>query len=175
MQLLLPIIISLSLGILNRVRGGFGGDEIRKLIPIYGTTAARLLFGIGVGASSLLLGGTLTLGLSLIVTTFIGLAIAPFAPFQFMQSSNDILIMSLRGLILTGASGVVIATLHSGYGGLIFNIAGLLMGPSYKLAQLIPIQGFLSSSVATADKNDTAEAIHGIVIGIILSVSLLLF
>jgi hypothetical protein len=169
------LLIPTVLGFLNRIRGGLFGDKIRKVLPWYGTTIGRLIYSSGVGASALILGGGPVLAASLVGTTFLGLAIAPFAPFQFMERSNDILIMSLRGLILVGASSVAMASLHSVGAGLITLLAGALMGPVYLLGQRLPLIPVLNDDPATVDKNDTSEVLYGILTGILLLIALLTF
>lgn len=166
------LIISLLLAFTNRVRGGLFGDAIRTKIPFYGTTLGRLIFSISVAGSTLILGGSLLLAALAIGTVFLGHAIAPFAPFQFMERSNDLLIMSLRGVILTGATGILLMTMGHVLGGGLFVLGGLLMGPIYKLARLLPVVPLFSDNPATMDKNETAEVLFGFVTGLLLILAL---
>lgn len=169
------ILIPILLGFLNRIRGGLLGDKIRKILPWYGTTAGRLVYSTAIGTSTLILGGGPLLASILVGTTFLGLAIAPFAPFQFMERSNDILTMSLRGLILMGASSVALASLHSVGAGIVVLLGGAFMGPTYLLGQTLPLIPILNDDPTTVDKNDTSEVLYGIVTGIFLLIALLTF
>lgn len=168
------LLIPTVLGFLNRVRGGLFGDKIRKVLPWYSTTIGRLIYSGGLGIAALALGGGLLLSTILVGTTFLGLAIAPFSPFQFMQRSNDLLTMSIRGLILVGASSVAMASLHSVGAGIVILLSGAMMGPVYLLGQRLPLIPLLNDNSSTADKNDTSEVLYGILTGILLIISLLI-
>lgn len=159
---------------MNRVRGGYGGDKIRTVVPFYGTTIGRILYGLSVGLSTVLLGGSLVLSALVVGTVFLGHAVAPFAPFQFMERSNDILIMSLRGLILTGATGIAIMALHSALGGLLFAFSGLLMGPTYKLATLLTPVKLFNDGTVEVNTNETAEILFGLLTSVILILSIVI-
>lgn len=159
---------------MNRVRGGLFGDKIRNVISFYGTTISRIMYGLSIAGATLLLGGSLTLAGVLVLTTWLGHAIAPFAPFQFMERSNDILVLSLRGLILTGASSVAVMALHSLTGGLVLLALGALMGPVYKLATLLPIIPVFNDDPNTRSTNDTAEVLFGLLTGLAMVMALLL-
>lgn len=162
------IVLPILFAFLNRVRGGLFGDRIRKIVPFYGTTIGRLIFASGIGISVYALSGVLALGALTVGTVFLGHAIAPFAPFQFMSRSNDTLIMSLRGVILTGATGVATMVLYSPITGAVVALSGLLMGPVYKLAALLPLIPFLNDT-DIKDKNDTAEVLFGAVQGLVMA------
>lgn len=165
---MIELLVTLLLAFTNRVRGGFLGDAIRTTIPFYGTTLGRLVFSISVAVSVLLLGGSLITAALSIGTVFLGHAIAPFAPFQFMERSNDILVMSLRGVILTGATGILFMSTGHLVGGALFVAGGLLMGPVYKLARMLPVVPLFSDNPATMDKNETAEVLFGALTGLLL-------
>lgn len=165
---MIELLITLILAFTNRVRGGFLGDAIRTIIPFYGTTIGRLIFSISFAVGVLLLGGSLLTAAISIGTVFLGHAIAPFAPFQFMERSNDLLIMSLRGVILTGATGILFMTSGHILGGGLFILGGLLMGPTYKLARMLPLVPLFSDNPATMDKNETAEVLFGALTGLLL-------
>lgn len=164
----------LIITMMNRVRGGYGGERIRSVVPFYGTTAARILYGISIAGSSLLLGGSAILAAVIIVTTFLGHAIAPFAPFQFMDRSNDVLIMSLRGAILTGATGVAIMALYSVTGGLLFAASGLLMGPVYRLGTMLPVVKLFNDGTTAPHTNETSEILFGLLTSVVLILSMYL-
>ncbi len=161
-------LIPLFLAFMNRVRGGLFQHPIKNFFPYYGTTVGRLVYGTAIGLSSLLLGAHYLLALTLIGTTLLGHAIAPFAPFQFMERSNDVFTMSLRGLILTGASAIAIMYFHTFLGGALYLALGALMGPVYKLGQILPIVPILNDDPTTRDKNDTSEVLYGLLTGFIL-------
>ena len=165
------VILLITLG--NRVRGGYGGDKIRNIIPFYGTTVSRLSYGVLLGGSALLLGSSPVLAAVMILTTYLGHAVAPFAPFQFMQRSNDILITSLRGLILNGATAIAIMALHSLSGGLVFLAGGLLMGPAYKLGRILPVIPLFNDGTVAAHENETSEILFGLLTSVILILSML--
>lgn len=165
-------IVIILVTLMNRIRGGYGGDKIRTLVPFYGTTIGRILYGLSIGVSILLLGGSLTLAAVVVGTTVLGHAIAPFAPFQFMERTNDILIMSLRGLILTGATGVAIMALHSPIGGALFALSGLLMGPMYKLGSMLSVVKVFNDGTVAPHTNETAEILFGLLTSLALILSI---
>ena len=157
------------LGFTNRVRGGLFGDLIRKVIPFYGTTLGRAFHSLTFGFSYYMLFGDPLLSLGIAGTTFLGLAIAPFAPFQELLRSADLLTLSLRGVILTGATGVLIAVAQQdAVAGLIITLSGLMMGPIYLLAKHLPIIPFLNDDPTTRNTNDTAEVLFGVYQGLTL-------
>lgn len=169
---MIEALIILFITAMNRVRGGYGGDKIRTLVPFYGTTVSRLLYGLSIGISTLLLSGNLLLSTVVIATVFLGHAIAPFAPFQFMERSNDILITSLRGAILTGATGIAIMSLHSAAGGVLFAASGLLMGPVYKLGSMLPTVKAFNDGTVEPHTNETSEILFGLLTSVILLLSI---
>jgi hypothetical protein len=169
---MLDLITLPLLAFMNRVRGGLFEEEIRELVPYYGTTISRILYGISIASAIIILGGSPLLATIAIATTWLGHAIAPFAPFQFMERSNDLLTMSLRGAILTGATGVAIMALHSVMGGLLFAVGGLLMGPVYLLGAKLPVMPFLNDNPATSHTNDTSEVLFGLLTSVLLILSI---
>ena len=158
----------------NRIRGGYGGDYVRKLIPFYGTTVSRIFYGVLIGGSAFLLGASSLLSAIIVGTVWLGHAIAPFAPFQFMERSNDLFVMSLRGLILNGATGVAIMSLHSVFGGLTFVLGGLLMGPAYKLGMSLPIVPLFNDGTVTPHQNETSEILFGLLTSVFLILSIVI-
>ena len=171
---MIEILFILLAGLANRIRGGYGGDAIRKLVPFYGTTIGRLLFSSLLGLGAYVLGLGWLVSLLLVPTLFLGHAMAPFSPFQFMERSNDILILSLRGVILVGSAAVVIAGLTSPLASAILLIGGLLMGPIYKLASVLPTTKLFNDRTVEPTTNETAEVLFGMLLAAALvAISLL--
>lgn len=157
----------------NRVRGGLFGESIRRVLPFYGTTIGRSLFGLTAAGVAFFLGSDLYLAAAIAVTAFLGFAIGPFSPFQAMLEMKDLLKMSLRGLLVTGFTGVAIAVLADPLNGIIFGLSGALMGPIYLLAiKQLPLVPLFNDNPATLDKNDTAEVLHGLIYGVMLVLTL---
>lgn len=172
MEVLTHALIVTIAAVGNRVRGGMFSKALKTAVPLYGTTVGRIIYGLTLGASTLVLGGSLILAGLVALGTFIGHVIAPFAPFQYMERSNDVLITSLRGLILTTATGVAIMALHSVPGGVIFSLGGLIMGPAYLLGSKLPTIKIFNDDPSTAHTNDTSEVIFGMLTGVLLILSI---
>lgn len=168
MEVLTHALIVTIAAVGNRVRGGMFSKALKTAVPLYGTTVGRIIYGLTLGASTLVLGGSLILAGLVALGTFIGHAIAPFAPFQYMERSNDVLITSLRGLILTTAAGIAIMSLHSVVGGVVFSLGGLLMGPAYLLGSKLPVVSIFNDDPSTQHTNDTSEVLFGAITGILL-------
>lgn len=168
---MIEILVVLLTSLANRVRGGLFGDRIRKVIPFYGTTLGRLVLALTVGVSSLLLGMGLITSALVSVGFMVGYLIGPLAPWQFVQSGDDIFALSLRGVILTSIAGIAIVGMHSVIGGLVMFFGGALMGPVYKLGQVLPLVPLFNDNPDTVDKNDTSEVLFGAVIGALLLVA----
>lgn len=163
------ITLCLLLALTNRIRGGLFGERIRKYIPWYGTTIGRLIYSVAFGISLAMVSGHILLGTLAVGTVFLGHAIAPFAPWQAMERSNDILILGLRGAILNGATAVLIGAMGFYIPGLLFALSGLLMGLIYHLATRLPIVPVFNDNLMTRDRNDTAEVMFGALQGLIIA------
>jgi len=162
------IMLPLLLGLMNRIRGGLFGDKIRKVFPFYGTTIGRLLYGLAFGGGLYTVSGSLLLGAIAVGTVFLGHAIGPFAPMQAMAEKGDVFALSIRGVILNGATAVAIGAMGFYIPGLLFALSGLLMGPTYYLAKQLPIIPLFNDVAETRDINDTAEVLFGLLQGLIL-------
>ena len=84
-----------------------------------------------------------------------------------------VLITSLRGLILNGATAIAIMALHSLSGGLVFLAGGLLMGPAYKLGRILPVIPLFNDGTVAAHENETSEILFGLLTSVILILSML--
>ena len=166
------LISGLISAIANRIRGGFYGDRIRQYIPWWGTTVSRITYGFVLGSIAYSSSGELILSASIVPTVWLGLAIGPFAPWQFMQRSNDILTMSLRGLILVGATSVAIGSLHDPISGFLYLIAGALMGPAYYIGSKLPAIRWIHEDPDNNDTNATSEVLFGLIQGLGLALVL---
>jgi len=162
------LLIGLIAAVGNRIRGGLFGDRIRQVIPWYGTTVARISYGVVLGLSALVVSGDYYLAAAIVPTIWFGLAIAPFAPWQFMQKLNDIFIMSLRGIILVGTTSIVIGSLHDHTAGFLYLIVGLLMGPVYYISTKLPAVTLFHEDPSNTDTNATAEVVFGLIQGVAL-------
>lgn len=158
MLYLLPFLTAFT----NRVRGGLFGTRI----PYWGTNAGRLVYAASIAVSlGLHTGHWILAGLNL-VTVFLGQAILGYSPWQWMQKKDDMLRMSIRGIIGTGCSAIVAAGVLGVPASLILIATGALMGPVYYVAvHQLPLIPWLSDT-EIKDKNDTAEVLYGFIAGI---------
>lgn len=163
-KLLIPLVLAVT----NRIRGGWFGDKIRKVIPFYGSQLGRTVHGLGVGISVLLLGGSLTFAGLAVAATVLGYILGPFGPRQGMERRNDILILGLRGVILHGPLALVLATFVNFDAAIVMLTLGMFMGVVYAFARQLPIIKFINDVPETRDQNDTAEVIFGMLQGIVL-------
>lgn len=164
-------------GLVNRMRGGLFGDQIRKVCPGYGVQCARALFGlatagfacllapeladsaavafngflpsVGVieGAGFLFLAGkkgvalVVPLWLALAIAIHLGLVMGWFGAADLGRDHDrsrlvELVIMTLRGMLMTAPASVLLAAL--GYGSW-FMYAGGALGMLYELAHRTPV------------------------------------
>ena len=157
-ETLTPIALTLA----NRIRGGLFGDAIRKLVPFYGTTAARILYGVAIAVPMLLMTGNPVLSLVLILTTYLGHSALGFSPYQYMEESTDLKDMTIRGVILTGFSAIAVLATIGIAASVMMTLLGLAMGPTYYIMQKE------LTNLTVDERNEVAELAYGLLTGVVV-------
>lgn len=125
-SILWPIICGLA----NRIRGGWLMNYIKKFIPFWSTTPARI-FVSGIISAPVWLTQGIETALLFWILLFIGF-IFRWSPWNFMVNpAYDILCLTARGWVLTFPAGYV-CDLN------LFAPCGLLMGVVYYLSYHLP-------------------------------------
>jgi hypothetical protein len=145
----------------NRIRGGMFGYYIRKVIPFWSTTLARIsmtgfmLIPIWFQHPwwrCLIAWGLLYLGF-----------IFGWKAWQYLEKiPNDIFSLGLRGLVLTAPVGIFL-------GDALLSLCGLSMGILYFLAKFIPQRRELDGSLT--DNVTWGEYMFGAVLGLCIAMS----
>jgi len=149
--------------IANRIRGGWLGDSIRKVFPWWGTTTARLFVA---SVISLPVAWTCPWGASLSLLSLVfGGFLFTWSPWTDMKKpARDVILLTLRGLVLTAPGGYV-AHLY------IFGFTGALMGIAYYIAYKVPWD-FEEENGYVWNGSDWGELIFGGILGLGVFLSL---
>lgn len=123
-------------GLLYRVRGGGIGP-----IKLAGATQARIMFGVSSGALAALQGLPWPYAVGFALATWLGLVEGWHGHMDIGHNEGetleDLLGMSMRGVLLTAPAGAVLAS-AIGPWGLIYAFCGSLLGIIYWIGWKIP-------------------------------------
>lgn len=129
---LLSIFWPFICGIANRIRGGWLMNFIKKYIPFWATTTARIFVSFIISVP-VWLTSDWNEALLFWIVLYIGF-IFRWSPWNFMKNPiEDILCLTLRGWLLTFPAGFV-TDLN------LFGSSGLLMGITYYLCYKLPLR-----------------------------------
>lgn len=150
--------------IANRIRGGWLMNYIKKIIPFWATTPARI-FVSSVISVPVFFTHSLKQSVTFLVLLFVGFVFR-WAPWQFMENpERDIPILTLRGLLLTTPAGFV-CELY------LFGFSGALMGIIYWISYQLPFHYRQKDGYEWVG-SDWGELIFGGVLGFFVGLSVL--
>lgn len=154
MAIILTILWGCITALLNRVRGGWCGEELKASIPYWGTFLCRL-------STTMLIFLPLLPSIDYLIAVPVYMLFVSFgwSNWQYMESGYaDIAPMSLRGLVLTLPVGLLTG-LH------IFALCGILMGPAYYLPTKMPFLNYKEEGGYKWIPSDYGEILFGFILG----------
>jgi len=161
---MISLLWAIPCALANRIRGGWLGDKIREVFPVWNTLGERLFFTLMI-SMPVLISLPFRQWIDFFILFFAGLLFG-WSPYQYMLNpKDDILILALRGLVLTAPAGYFCGLYWFGF-------SGALMGLCYWLGSLVKFQ--YRENGYTWVGSDWGEVIFGGVISLFLGLNIYL-
>lgn len=147
------------------IRGGMFGAQLKMLLPFWGTTISRLSYSALI-LLPLLLTHIWYIYIACWLLLYVG-TLFKWGPWQYLNRPvNDTLALTARGLLLTGAMGVVT-------GSIVLGLSGATLGVVYLLGTYMP-QGWTDLDGGFVNEVTTnQEYLFGLVFGALIMTSVL--